>query len=962
MSSANVLENGYPPSIISSDYQPALSSIYCRDIGKMNWTGGRLQRHSRNSAGKSLNYTQKQHFAKVRSRLQTGQRAVSPLDFALLHAVRDAREGRESRTESRSESRPKRQKTLSEYASTAPLANRLNAMKSRQVSLGRGTGKELHHRSMRPKPASAGSGSRAQDAPSADHRPSRISNATAREQINEFHSHRHEVASRSKPESNRRDACPTTQPLVGNSQAAGSQSLEDKRQSLLQQGDWVCTAITRPLRMNFLSSNNREKVGRRRRISTEERTRRILPISRRVRPSIRDGLLPQAGDWGHQGCREDISVRIGGQVHGSQRTTLPGVPEVLSQSQHHSMSSESMLLDKEDRWYGAQGPVSLTAHTSLLSAHSQHLVPDDVLWRSKTNSASESVRSSSSGAGIEGLWRMDKLQPELYYLVEKEDEKGHRDFPHRDNLSSDEQRPQASSKSSMQNLGHPLRPDIAEASLTKTTVGSAEYGIENRVGLRNRDGGMSGKKDGDLAPMIPDTEPLRLIFDSTPQDDATSQLSDTRARSKHTTQAIRSTVAEASDDTKDVVVHDSDEIEWGKLVMRGSSPKTDAHGKSSLPKAESCIQDAAETEVVITPLTGINETAWRQQNLQRAANEQSTVAPVDEVHIKRNARLQTEDEIWMKFLDISGDTEEEPKVLKGLVEYHTVGRIEASDNSKISASSRRPINESISAQASSTSFTRAVVESSSLSSAHLMSDTASSKAEGLKEQTSAISPHSPIRSIVAIVHTSLVPFTSETSILTAATVHTSSPDPLAARTSMAPSIAAATAHSSSIGSLLPSTSLTPPRSGIRALGPPQTSSPDPLTLTSASAHVAPHKKGPRAAMEPPSPQRVIFTKPTPFTGRRVSASAIRNASRMPLHLGRAIAGSSSKSKSVPKHAKATPRAGVRKGRDKSGGLSRTAARSIYSIPSTDSDIEDVSEHENATETIEADDSDLLEQI
>lgn len=72
--------------------------------------------------------------------------------------------------------------------------------------------------------------------------------------------------------------------------------------------------------------------------------------------------------------------------------------------------------------------------------------------------------------------------------------------------------------------------------------------------------------------------------------------------------------------------------------------------------------------------------------------------------------------------------------------------------------------------------------------------------------------------------------------------------------------------------------------------------------------------------------------------------------------------SSSKSKSVPKHAKVTPRTGMRKRRDKSWGAARTAARSIYSIPSTDSDIEDGSGHEGATKSIEDDDTDLLELI
>jgi len=53
---------------------------------------------------------------------------------------------------------------------------------------------------------------------------------------------------------------------------------------------------------------------------------------------------------------------------------------------------------------------------------------------------------------------------------------------------------------------------------------------------------------------------------------------------------------------------------------------------------------------------------------------------------------------------------------------------------------------------------------------------------------------------------------------------------------------------------------------------------------------------------------------------------------------------------------------MRKGRKMSGGVGRAAARSIYSIPSTNSDIEDGSGHEDVTESIEDDDIGLLEQI
>lgn len=449
----------------------------------MNWTGGRLQRHSRNSAGKSLSYTQKQHFAKVRSRLQNGPRAVSPLNFSLLHAARDARQARESKREAPDgelEGRPKRQKTLSEYATTAALASRLKAMKPRQVTPGRGTSTGLQHGAKRPEPGSAANSSRAQYNALAGYRPSSAPEATARDQMDNRSNDGYEAGWRYKPESSRPNVFPTT--LAGNRSAAKTESLEDKRQSLLQQDDWVGTAITRPLKISFPGANDRGKVGRRRRISTEERTRRILPIPRGFRPSIREGLLPQGSDWGDRAGREDISVRIGGQVHGSQRTILRGVKEVLSQSQHHSMSSDSMLFDREDTGYGAHGTVGLSPRTSLLGAHNQHMVHEDALWRSRTNSASFPVLSSSSGARFDRIRRKDELRSDMYHRVEDEEQQGHNNFSQSDDLYSDTERSQTSRQSSMQVLGQHHQTPIAEEQSTKDAP--AEDCIEERDGFR----------------------------------------------------------------------------------------------------------------------------------------------------------------------------------------------------------------------------------------------------------------------------------------------------------------------------------------------------------------------------------------------------------------------------------------------------------------------------------------------
>jgi hypothetical protein len=52
----------------------------------MNWTGGRLSRHSRKK-GDSLVHKQKQHFAKVRSNLFHGNAKRSPVKWSIFDKI-----------------------------------------------------------------------------------------------------------------------------------------------------------------------------------------------------------------------------------------------------------------------------------------------------------------------------------------------------------------------------------------------------------------------------------------------------------------------------------------------------------------------------------------------------------------------------------------------------------------------------------------------------------------------------------------------------------------------------------------------------------------------------------------------------------------------------------------------------------------------------------------------------------
>ncbi|KAI9867759.1 MAG: hypothetical protein M1830_005754, partial [Pleopsidium flavum] len=184
-----------------------------------------------------------------------------------------------------------------------------------------------------------------------------------------------------------------------------------------------------------------------------------------------------------------------------------------------------------------------------------------------------------------------------------------------------------------------------------------------------------------------------------------------------------------------------------------------------------------------------------------------------------------------------------------------------------------------------------------------------------------------------------------------ATAHTSSPDPLAGGTYSVPSIASAsvTAHSSSSISFAPPltcTTLTPPPKSTapKHTPNPQTSSPDPLTWTSPSMHLNHNNHHPTSHQTPTNtnPQKILFTKPTPFAGRHASKTTIHTpyGYNEPLHLGRNITGACSKFKVRRPKVKAKEKGGKAKGRrgqSKSAGHGRAdrGRVSVYNLPDSE---------------------------
>lgn len=261
----------------------------------MNWTGGRLFRHSfKNKSTRKAR--EKLHFAKVRRSANKSQRGtLSPFRVPV----------------------------------PAPSATALNGqLEALSWHGGHGEGR-----------------ARNDDAnPYREKRGClRASPKRSRQQSPFNGSHRF---SDSKNSSNR----PTEQASSG-PPGCQPENLEDVRQKLLQRNDWANLSTSRPLNVQFTTEEERYNYGRRRPLTKADQRRIVAPEKRRapIVPgrewSLKRRKRREAGDdTSTLPNIDDISIRINQQK-------LSWLPERLrSESQAASkVSSESMLLDQEEQ-------------------------------------------------------------------------------------------------------------------------------------------------------------------------------------------------------------------------------------------------------------------------------------------------------------------------------------------------------------------------------------------------------------------------------------------------------------------------------------------------------------------------------------------------------------------------------------------------------------------------------------
>ncbi|KAF2757630.1 hypothetical protein EJ05DRAFT_486663 [Pseudovirgaria hyperparasitica] len=274
----------------------------------MNWTGGRLQRHSKNSTNTVVS-RQKQHFARVRAQLQSTASPTVPFIPSFAQAEQDRLVGRKAY-----QGRPHRRDKPDLDAIHERPTERTPL--STEWYLGRNLD---HYRSQTevPKPKLLRERAVSKEKTLHVERPFK--------QQGQLYDPHARLTDQNPPDRNAQDM-----------HAADDGNFDDERRRLLQQDDWVGIAPSRPLQMHFRSRREKSRVGKRRKVAVNMRARHGLSCEEMIHFSV-----PQFQYAPGSIDDEDISIRIGPDALPWQS------PEVERCRRTTSPRSDLMLLDAE---------------------------------------------------------------------------------------------------------------------------------------------------------------------------------------------------------------------------------------------------------------------------------------------------------------------------------------------------------------------------------------------------------------------------------------------------------------------------------------------------------------------------------------------------------------------------------------------------------------------------------------
>lgn len=315
--------------LISADQASVSGSPRSPSTPAMNWTGGRLQRHSNSN---TLTHRQKQHFAQVRTQSRNAHGNGSP-PFRPQYLPPDETEG--GAFESRSPI--KRKAAFDQHETLAQLVQRLPSTKPQQAT--------------RPSPIHSHiSPWTVHDLPTTPERPSLAlheggSNSTPRVLVPPTNARKDsELLTRRAYEGQK---CQRKKKRVLHG-ALKDDLVERERNRLLARHDWAGLLPSRPLKMHFPSTKERDGIGKRQRTCISG-VRRVDKDGARQAP-IQNGMREIFGGPWMSGAlvnhgEDNIVVKIGPAALATQPPARCNDPHEV---EAHLTPSDPMLFDLED--------------------------------------------------------------------------------------------------------------------------------------------------------------------------------------------------------------------------------------------------------------------------------------------------------------------------------------------------------------------------------------------------------------------------------------------------------------------------------------------------------------------------------------------------------------------------------------------------------------------------------------
>jgi hypothetical protein len=300
----------------------------------MNWTGGRLSRHSGTS--NPVKDRQKQHFARVQQALRTGPTKNSLMKWSFFDQFAEYRQ------------RSQRKSSAAQYRSLRVYSNQ-ESQSSQQ-----------HHGHPSSDQHLAQKNSARRSPRSQEPSQSRQTSVSVKKQLSEvpIDNLYNATPPPRKTKRKRKDSIPRSEMKSLAGRVDTGESVLEKRRKILQKGDWVGVNIQRPLQLAFASPMEEANIGRRRRLTDGHRARYnskqihiTSPFPSQSRLLANHGPN-QEGPQRREPARTDVRISIGGRVvpPGISSSSAPrrmGSHSTSARRRSQTTLSDVMLLDAE---------------------------------------------------------------------------------------------------------------------------------------------------------------------------------------------------------------------------------------------------------------------------------------------------------------------------------------------------------------------------------------------------------------------------------------------------------------------------------------------------------------------------------------------------------------------------------------------------------------------------------------